>query len=193
MNEVLQSFLLAWLPLFVAMDPIGLVPMFLALTEGMSRQERAEVATQATITAAVVSIAFVVLGQALLQALGVTVSDFQIAGGLILFMIAARDILGITDSVSMKRLHLGVVPLGTPLIAGPATLTALLMIMKQQGILMTLLAFAVNLFLVWLAFRQCDRLVRLLGLRALQAFSKIVSLFLTAYAISMIRRGLQTL
>lgn len=192
-GALLQHFLHAWIPLFVAIDPIGLVPMFLALTNGLSQEERNQIATQATFTAGVVSLGFMAVGKALFDVLGITVPDFQVAGGLIFFIIAARDIVGGPEAITPARRHLGVVPLGTPLVAGPATLTALLMVTDAQGVLMTLLAFLLNLVLVWVAFRQCERLVRVVGLRALQAFSKIVSLFLAAYAVSMVRRGCQAM
>lgn len=185
--------LLAWIPLFVAMDPIGLVPMFLGLTEGLSRDERRHVSTQATVTAGAVSIAFLMLGRAVFAALGISVADFQIAGGLIFFILAARDMVGATELSPRTRLDFGVVPLGTPLIAGPATLVALLMLLDSVGVVITLIAFLSNLVLVWLAFRQSDLLARVVGLRGLRAFSKIISLLLAAFAISMIRRGLQTL
>lgn len=185
------DFLLAFIPLFVAMDPIGLVPMFLGLTEGLDRDQRRHVALQATLTAGAVSLAFMAVGQALFNFLGITVEDFQVAGGLIFFMLAARDLLGGAEKSPAAVQHLGVVPLGTPLVAGPATLVALLMLMTTVGVMITVIAFLINLVLVWLAFRQCDIIVCVVGLRALQAFSKIVSLFLAAWAVSMIRRGIQ--
>jgi multiple antibiotic resistance protein len=186
------AFLAAWIPLFVAMDPIGLVPLFLGLTDGLDEKERRHVASQATITAAVVSIIFMLLGRAVFDALGITVADFQIAGGLIFFIIAAREILGVTTEVQLTRRDLGVVPLGTPLIAGPATLVALLMLLGTVGVYVTLAAFFVNALLVWIAFRQSEWIVRLVGIRGLRAFSKIIALLLAAYAVSMVRAGIQT-
>jgi len=84
----------------------------------------------------------------------------------------------------------GVVPLGMPLIAGPATIATLLVLAQTLGMPMTLSALIVNLFLIILAFRFSETLARLIGVTGLRAISKIISILLAAIAINMIRRGL---
>ena len=189
----LTNFGLAFIPLFVAIDPIGVVPLFLGMTQGIDTARRQRVVHQATWTAAIVAVGFMFLGKLIFRALGITVPDFQIAGGLILLAFAAHDLLGATPATAKLAEDVGVVPLGMPLIVGPATLTTLLIVMNAVGIGYTLVALAINLVLVNFSFRYCDRLAQLIGLPGLRAFSKITSLLLAAIAVSMIRRGWQAM
>ncbi|MDX9972002.1 MAG: MarC family protein [FCB group bacterium] len=184
-----SEFLKAWIPLFVALDPPGAAPLFLGLTQGLEPAERRRVANQATVTAALVAVGFLFLGELTLRALGITLADFQVAGGLILLGLAYRDLLTSVDATPVRHVDVGVVPLGTPLIAGPATLTILLVSVKSVGTVLTLLALATNLLLVLLAFRYSDRLTYYVGLRGLNAVAKIIALLLAAIAVHMIRQG----
>jgi multiple antibiotic resistance protein len=189
-----EAFVLAFIPLFVAIDPLGLAPVFLGLTADMPAPRRRAVANQATLTAGLVAVAFLFLGQAVFRALGITVADFQVAGGLILLALAGRELLGVSETAARPSEELvGVVPLGLPLVAGPATLTTLLISADTAGLAITLLALAANMALVDLAFRFSPHLARLIGLRGLAALSKIVALLLAAIAVHMIRKGWQGL
>lgn len=185
-----EHLLKAFIPLFVAIDPIGLAAIFLSLGRDTAPKTRQRIAHQATLTGGAVALLFLFLGQSIFTALGITVSDFQIAGGLILFILASRDL---THSASEEPVPLtgdfGVVPLGMPLIAGPAAITTLLLLVQTLGILVTLIALVVNLGLVALAFAYSDWLSRKIGSTGLRAISKIISMLLAAIAISMIRHG----
>lgn len=192
----LAKVLLALIPILVAIDPIGLVPLFLGMTSNMSTDERREVARNASLTAAWVAIAFVFLGKFIFRLLGISVADFQVAGGLILFVLAAGDIVsrerqGVT--VGEKRQDIGIVPLGLPMIAGPAMLTTLIIQVDAVGIVATLVALVLNMALVVLALQYSDRLARLIGIRGLKALHKIVALLLAAIAVNMVRRGWQAM
>ena len=185
-----EQFLKAFIPLFVASDPIGLTAIFLAMSAGVPSAARRRVARQATLTGGVVALAFLFLGQTIFAALGITVSDFQIAGGLILFILAARDLIQSAAEEPAKLADdFGVVPLGMPLIAGPALITTLLALVDSVGLATTLLALAANLGLVIASLFNADKLGSWLGTTGLRAISKIVALLLAAIAISMIRRG----
>lgn len=183
-------FVKAFIPLFVAIDPIGLAAVFLGMAGGVPLATRRRIARQATLTGGVVLLLFLFLGAGIFRLVGITVRDFQIAGGLILFIIAAREL---TQSAAEPPARLaddfGIVPLGMPLIAGPAATTTLLLLTDALGWRMTLAALAANLLLVVLAFLYSDLLARLIGQTGLRAISKIIALLLAAIAISMIRRG----
>jgi len=192
MSALLASFLKAFIPLFVAIDPIGLAAIFLAMGAGVPVERRKKIATQATWTGGLVALLFLLLGQSIFAALGITVSDFQIAGGLILFIIAAKDLIQSAAVPEAVPEDFGVVPLGMPLIAGPASITTLLILAQNStiGLLVTLAALAVNLVLVILAFAYSDWLGRKISATGLRAISKIISLLLAAIAVNMIRQGL---
>ena len=191
MPHWLQHFLVTFIPLFVALDPIGLVPIYLSMAQGTPRGRRNLVVNEAVITGLLVAVIFLFMGRFIFNSLQITDNDFRIAGGLILFGLAAQDILFTDQRNSMVSRDFGVVPLGMPMIAGPATLTALLTLIESSGLLMTLVSLLVNLLLVLLALRAATKLETLLGLRTMRAFSKIVALLLAAIAVNLVRRGLQ--
>jgi multiple antibiotic resistance protein len=191
--EFARKFLECFIPLFVTIDPIGLAAIFLALGRDVPVAKRKRIANQATWTGGIVALLFLVLGRSIFIAIGIGEGDFEIAGGLILFILASRELI---QSPSQDKVNLpddfGVVPLGMPLIAGPATITTLLVTSQSVGLWMTLLALAVNLALVALAFAQSERLERRVGQTGLRAVSKIIALLLAAIAVHIVRRGFMT-
>jgi multiple antibiotic resistance protein len=191
--ELVRKFLECFIPLFVTIDPVGLAAIFLALSRNVPVEKRRRIAKQATWTGGIVALLFLFLGRLIFISIGIGEGDFQIAGGLILFIIASREL---TQSMSEEKKNLpddfGVVPLGMPLIAGPATIATLLVISQSVGLWMTLFALGVNLGLVALAFSQSERLERLVGQTGLRAVSKIIALLLAAIAVHIVRLGFST-
>jgi len=188
---MLGKFLQAFIPLFVAIDPIGLAAIFLGLGQGVAPERRQKIARQATITGGAVALLFLFLGTTIFRALGISVNDFQIAGGLILFILAARDLIQSAAEPEKLPPDFGVVPLGMPLIAGPALITTLLVLSETIAVRFVLAALVANLVLVVLAFAYSDRLGRLVGATGMRAISKIISMLLAAIAVSLIRQGLK--
>jgi multiple antibiotic resistance protein len=191
MSEFAAKFLQAFIPVFIAIDPIGIAAIFLALGTGVPEAQRRKIAKQAAWTGGGVALLFLLLGQSIFKALGITVHDFQIAGGLILFILAARDL---TRSAAEEPPKLaddfGVVPLGMPLIAGPALIATLIILSETLGVWVTLAALATNLLLVVLTFAYSETIGRLIGATGMRAISKIISMLLAAIAVNMVRQGL---
>ena len=192
MRDFAEKFVVAFIPLFVAIDPIGLVACFMGFAPNASREHRQRQGLLAIFTGLGVAIAFIFLGKIIFKALGISVADFQVAGGLILLGIAVRDLLGFGENQRGGDEDFGVVPLGMPLIAGPALLTALLLLIDTVGVLYTILSLLVNLLLVEVGFRYARRIEGLLGKQGLNGISKLIALLLAAIAVSLIRRGWQT-
>ncbi len=190
--SLVSQFIQAFIPLFVAIDPVGLAAIFLGLGQGVAPPQRQHIARQATLTAGAVALLVLFLGKTIFTALGISVSDFQIAGGLILFMLAARELMMPAAQPAKLPHDFGVVPLGMPLIAGPALITTLLVLAQTLGVAMALAALVANLVLVMLAFAYSDKLGRVIGATGLRAISKIIAMLLAAIAVSMIRRGWAT-
>lgn len=191
MPPVAEKFLQAFIPMFVAIDPIGLAAIFLGLGQGVAPERRQQIGRQATLTGGAVALLFLFLGANIFKALGISVSDFQIAGGFILFILAAREII-LSAALPAKLPHdFGVVPLGMPLIAGPALITTLILLSQALGVRIALAALFANLILVVLAFTYSERLGRLIGTTGLRAISKIIAMLLAAIAVHMIRQGLK--
>jgi multiple antibiotic resistance protein len=192
MPPLVESFLKAFIPLFVAIDPIGLAAVFLALGAGVPGATKKRIATQATWTGGAVALLFLFLGQTIFAALGITPSDFQIAGGLILFILAARDLVHSAAEEPAKLADdFGVVPLGMPLIAGPASITTLILLAQTLGVAVTFAALVANLVLVVLAFAFSEKIGRIIRPTGMRAVSQIVSMLLAAIAVNMIRQGLR--
>jgi multiple antibiotic resistance protein len=190
MPPQLADFLKAFVPLFFAVDAIGVLPIFVSLTDGIERPQRHRIVRQALVTALLVSVGFVVLGKTVFELLHITSSDFEMAGGAMLFLIAALDLVSVDKARAIGVDTIGAVPLGMPLIIGPATLTMALILVDLYGPIATLLAIVANIVLAGLVFMSSDYLTRLLGKAGSRAVAKVAALILAAIAVMMIRRGL---
>jgi multiple antibiotic resistance protein len=186
---MIHKFFVAFIAVFVAIDVLGLVATFMGLGANTSREQRQREGFTGVFTALCVAIGFVFLGKIIFAALGITVKDFQVAGGLILLALAGRELLNVGSADQSGTEDFGVVPLGMPLIAGPALLTALLLLVDSVGLVFTILSLLLNLALVSIAFWNADRVTRWMGRQGLRGVSKIVALLLAAIAVSLIRRG----
>jgi multiple antibiotic resistance protein len=186
----MNDFLRVFIPLFVAIDPLGLVPVFLSVTEGMSDARRRRTSFEAVASASVICIGFMFLGEAIFRFLGITVNDFRIAGGVILLVLAVLDLLIVGKPALNPEEMVGVVPLGMPLIAGPATLTSVLVLSGDPGKSWTALSLALNLLLLLFVLLASERIARMLGKNTLRALSKLVMVLLAAIAVNYIRVGI---
>jgi multiple antibiotic resistance protein len=182
---------LPFIPLFVAFDALGILPIFASLTTEVSDPERKRVIHQSILTAFLVSIGFLVVGKTIFALLGILVSDFQIAGGILLFIISIIDLIFPERSRTFPKETLGIVPIGIPLIVGPAVLTLLLIIVHTYGYFPTLLCLVLNLLIVWFVFSQSHKIMRLMKEGGAKGIGKVFSLLLAAFAMMMIRMGLE--
>jgi multiple antibiotic resistance protein len=186
-----ETFLLSFIPLFVAFDAIGIVPLYLGLTEGIDTVSKKKLILKASLTAFILCILFFLVGDAILRFMGITVNDFRIAGGIILLVISINDLLSYTSRVrDIKIEDIGIVPIGIPLIAGPAALTTILISNNEYGYIYTILSLVLNMIIVYLALRNAEFVKRLLRESGSKAFAKVASLFLAAIAVMMIRVGI---
>jgi multiple antibiotic resistance protein len=186
----ITNFLIAFIPIFVAIDAVGMVAIFIGLGASVEKKRRNQEALLGIATALAISVGFMFLGKLVFKALGITVADFQVAGGLLLLVFAIRDLLDIGGEKRPTTEAFGIVPLGMPLIAGPALLTALLVLTDSVGVSYTLLSLIVNLVIVAVVFCFADIITKVLGKQGINGVSKLVSLLLAAIAVSLIRRGL---
>ncbi len=189
MDEFIKNLVLAFIPVFVAVDALGVLPLFVSFTEELDSHGKNRIIFQSIVTALCLAIGFLFIGKILFRFLGITVGDFMVAGGAVLFSIAIIDILRSGKERRLPGEHLGAVPLGTPLLAGPALLTTSLLIIEEYGILATLISITLNIVTAGLVFYASGFLTRVLGDAGSKALSKITSLFLAAIAVMMIRKG----
>jgi multiple antibiotic resistance protein len=188
-ENILHPFWVSLIPIMVALDAPGTLPLYVAMTEDLKERDRKRIVRQSIITAFLITIGFAFLGRAVFRALGIMVEDFMIAGGIVLLIIAVIDIVRAGEKRVTISPTIGVVPLGTPLIAGPATLTTTLVLVGNYGYLPVILSLVVNILLAWLIFAQAERIIRIIGIHGSRAFAKVAALLLAAIAVKMIRSG----
>lgn len=187
-----EGFGAAAVTLTVIIDPLGNVPVFLALTGGHERKQRVRAAYVATMVAASVILSFALFGELLLDYLSVSLESLMVAGGLLLFIVALEMLRGETGSLAADHSEANVafVPLGTPLLAGPGAIVATMVLMRQHAdaggwtgvILGVLAALATNL----LALRFASWFGRALRPSAIAFLTRIMGLLLTAIAVQLV-------
>jgi multiple antibiotic resistance protein len=184
-----HTFFTAFVPLFVALDPIGLLPLYLGFTGKMDVPARRRVGMQALLTGGAIALAFMFVGQAIFGFLGVTAADFRIAGGILLLVLAVLDIVAQGKPAVHEPEIVGLVPLATPLIVGPAMLTTILVLSASPGHMWTALALLANFALLGVALWFAGEISRTIGPKVLLAVSKVVMILLAAIAVNFIRTG----
>ena len=190
---MLESFAKSFIPLFVAMDTVGLVPLFLGLTQGMEDKEVRKLIFNAALTALIISVVFLFTGSALFEFMGITAHDFRIGGGVLLLVLSIQDLAtsSATDERRKPKTSIGVVPIGIPLMMGPAALTTILILVDSHGVPITLTALLANLLIVLIVLLNSKFIIRIMGEAGSQAFAKVASLFRAVIAVMMIRSGIE--
>ncbi len=187
----MYEFWLCFIPLFVAVDAIGVLPIFLSLTEGLDPRRLRSVIRQSVVTASAAAIVFLAFGPSLLSFLSITVADFMIAGGILLLAISLVDLV---TGEKRQRVadpdSLGAVPIGVPLITGPAVLATCILLATTHGKTVTAAAVLTNIVLAGAIFSFARPITRGLGRNGTRTLSKIASLLLAAIAVMLIRRGI---
>ncbi|MBP1775721.1 MAG: hypothetical protein H6Q86_1727 [candidate division NC10 bacterium] len=184
------DFALAFVALFVAVDILGVIPLYLSLTGGLSGEARRRLPRQSTLTATAVGLGFLLVGDAVFRLLGITEADFQVAGGILLLVLSIHDLLSSRRADPTALLTVGAVPLGTPLIVGPAALATLALLVQNYGYKITLLALGANMALAFLVLSHADKVGRVFGQAGSEVIAKVANLLLAAFGVSLVRRGL---
>lgn len=193
MEDIIKTLPSTFIPLFVAMNVFMLLPIFISLTKEMVKAKKRIVIRDSILTAIVVSFLFIALGEIIFRILGITADDFKIAGGLVLLIFAVRDLTHSGDERMKPDLKVGVVPIGVPLIVGPAVLTNILLLVDHFGIVSTIIGLLLNLLIVWISLMNAERMIRFFGKGGITGISKVMALLLAAIAIMMIRIGVQNI
>ncbi len=202
---MIEAFWTTLVALFVTVDPLGLVPIFVALTPGLDQALRAAIARRAVLLAGMVLALFALAGEAVLAWLGIGMPAFRVAGGLFLFLLALEMVFerrgprrsGSAEGVADDRrgADLAVFPVGIPLIAGPAAITTTILVADRvggtaTGRLAVLLAVLVTMAVTWLALLAAGRLARVAGPTLIGVASRLFGLLLGALAAQYVLDGL---
>ena len=192
---------------FVVVDPIGLAPMFAAITQGGAKEYRRRMAIRGTVIAAIILFAFALGGAALLRSLGISMPAFLIAGGLLLFLVALDMVFvrqsGIRSTTEREqreaelKADVSVFPLAFPLIAGPGALTTVLLMtgkhaQQTAGTIVVLLVVPIVLLCVLIALLQAERIMRVLGETGANVITRLLGVVLAALAVQYALDGVRT-
>jgi multiple antibiotic resistance protein len=197
----------ALLTLFVVVDPIGLCPTFLVVTDGLPRAARRGVAWRASLTAGLILVGAALIGNWLLGTLGISLSAFRIAGGLLLFSIASEMVLGVRlrreseaaeEAIEEHVRNIATVPLAIPLMAGPGAITATVLLAGHADgnpMLLALLIAVVALIaaLCLAAFVFAERISGLLGMTGNIVLSRLLGVLLAALAVQYVVDGIRSI
>ncbi|MBI4354080.1 MAG: MarC family protein [Candidatus Omnitrophica bacterium] len=186
----MEQIWLAFLPLFVAFDAVGVLPMYWALAQGLSSAKRRAAVNNAVLIAWLVALAFLLVSNPVFVILGIQMADVMIAGGAVLFVLALNELLRSEKPRDVSKEAIGVVPLGVPLIVGPAVLTTVLLLRVRYGLWVTVAALTLNVVLAWVMLRLADAWMERFGREGAKVISKVFGLILAAYAVMLVRQGL---
>ena len=191
----------SFLTLFVIIDPIGLAPIFMALTEKQTPEEQAKIARRAVLVAAAILVVFGLVGNWLLRYLGITIEAFEVASGILLFKIALDMVFAQREretpeeeKEAQMREDISIFPLAIPLIAGPGTLASILILASDAdvyslGLLMVLGVAALVLVIAYALLYYSHYLAEALGKTGINVITRILGVLLTALAVQYIADG----
>ncbi len=186
-----DQFIYAFVTLFVILDPFASIPAFLTLTRNVSDEERWRIAHRAVFLAAILAYVFLFTGHSILTMLGVSLSSFKVAGGIVLGLMGLETILGISIHGKKKQDHDSIaVLIATPLLTGPGVITTTILLSQQVGMTVTAVAAFVALALAFIILHFAPILKKVLGEKVINVFSKIMGMMLLALAVEFIRTGL---
>ena len=183
---------LASIPILVAIDIFGILPIYIDFVKDSDDIEEKHIRKNSLITAFTVGLGFLFLGKLVFLIMGISIYDFEIAGGILLFIVSIKNLISEKEGLkkSLNNADLGVVPIGVPLIVGPGVLTTLLILVGVYGYIIVTIAFFINILIVYFVLKNTRILIKILGKKGSNAAGKIAALLLAAYAIMMVRKGI---
>lgn len=188
--DLALSLVQVFIMLFVIMDPPGCIPIFMALTKDVSKEERERELNHAVAVASILLLLFAFLGKVVLDVLGITLNSFMIAGGILLLFIAFDLLRGEHKYGVRGGPSVGAVPLGIPLLAGPGAITAVMVIIQSYGVGFVLFAIFSAIVATKLVLGQSERIFRIIGKVGSEVLSRVMGIIVAAIAIQFIMDGI---
>jgi multiple antibiotic resistance protein len=180
--------------LFVVIDPIGNIPLFIAFTKKLEKAEHRTVSKTAILTAAALLLLFGIAGTQILQLFGITIFSFMIAGGTLLFIIAIELLTyGEWRFAGSVKEEVGVVPIAFPLLAGPGSITAVIISYQTSGFLITFLSIIIVMAITYVILRMVNPIYKVLGNRGSMIVSRVFAVIIAAIAVEYIVEGIKNL
>lgn len=175
--------------LFAIINPLSALPTFLSCTQGLTKVERSRIVHITSLFVIALVLTFALIGQLIISALQITVSSFEMGGGVLVMVIAVSMLQGI-EGKALNAEQAALVPLATPLIVGPGTMATLIVLANTDNLINVLVAGMIAAFGVFLILKYSDRIANLIGDNGVQAVSRLMAIILAAIAASMIHGAL---
>ncbi|MEM2321360.1 MAG: MarC family protein [Candidatus Bathyarchaeia archaeon] len=188
--DFLLALIKSVISLFIIVDPLGNIPIFISLTQEMKGIERKKVFHTATITGFILLLAFAVAGNEILSIFGVGLPSFMVAGGILLLTLAVKILIGWEGGGRLTPESVGAVPIAVPLLVGPGAITTTILSLQEHGMLVTIFSVVVVFTLTWLILKHIELLYRVLGRNGSAIIARVMALLIAAIAIQYIINGL---
>lgn len=194
-DDFVQHVLRSTISLLVILNPVGIVPMYIALTQKMESTKRTQLSKTVIITSTALLFAFAIAGTLIFAVFGITLSSFMIAGGVLLFVVAIELLTGggwrfVGSGISEET---GIVPLAFPLLAGPGAITAVIISFESSGLIVTAFSITVAIGTAYVILRYAGRIHRILGKRGSLIITRVFAVLIAAIAIEYIVDGVKAL
>ncbi|MGD6808955.1 MAG: MarC family protein [Candidatus Bathyarchaeia archaeon] len=194
MEDFLVSLAQAVIALFIVVDPFGNIPIFMGLTQKMTKEKEHRTYNVAVLVGFVLLLIFAFTGQEIFSLFGISISSFEIAGGILLLIIAIRILVnGNSYEKAGSPESIGAVPIAMPLLVGPGAITTTILNLQTFGTIVTVLAVIVVLSIAWVILRFIDRVYGLLGKTGAMIIARVMALLISAIAVQYIVDGVTTL
>jgi multiple antibiotic resistance protein len=176
--------------LFIIVDPFGNIPIFIGLTENVPEDRKKKIYNTATLVGVILLLVFAFTGQEILMIFGLSIYSFEVAGGILLLIIAIRILIsGARESAEQSPESLGAVPIAIPLLVGPGAITTTIFNLQAYGTVTAILAVLVVLSLTWVILRSINRIYKFLGKTGSLVIARVMALLIAAIAVQYILTG----
>jgi multiple antibiotic resistance protein len=194
-DDFVLHILRSTIALLVVLNPIGIVPIYIALTQRMETTKRTQLSKTVIITSTALLFAFAIAGSLIFTVFGITFSSFMVAGGILLFIVAIELLTGggwrfVGSGISEET---GIVPLAFPLLAGPGAITAVIISFESTGLVVTLFSISIAIGITYLILKHAERLHRVIGKRGSLIVTRVFAILIAAIAIEYIVDGIKAL
>jgi len=190
MQEIISGIIYSFAALFIILDPILSIPVFTTMTKGLPSREIHKQASIAVAVAGVLMYLFLVFNRIIFDILGLTMPSFQIAGGILLFILGIQEALGIEIGrcKDQTTTAAGVV-IGTPLLCGPGTITTVMLLSRDYGLFIPFVAITLALLATWLVLYYAEKIQHILGDVVTDIMGKVLGMLVAAIAVEIIASG----
>ena len=192
--HLLPNLIRAVISLFIIVDPLGNIPIFISLTENMDNEERRKTFQTATMTGVILLLSFALVGQQIFILFGISMQSFLIAGGILLLLISMKILItGSWEGDKISPESVGTVPIAIPLLVGPGAITTTILNIRMFNVTITVISVLMVFLIVWIILRFIDPIYRILGKSGSLIIARVMALLIAAIAVEYILEGIREL